>query len=185
MGNYADYQTFVAKAMDNFRKANFGSPVEAKVGGGYAAFRASDSIDHVSAVIASEPVSLIARYPDVVNTIRSKYGLDPLNDPALGDIPGTQGATPIGGTIDPGVNADKITLSPGDVNPNSANPSFLDRVSGGGWFDSLVSYGNNIAWFVIGISLLIGGLFLLAYSNPTVKTAVNTAAKKGMEAAAA
>lgn len=170
MGDFQNYQAMLTRSLQDFRKVYFGPAIEAKVAGTYAGFRLSDTPGFVSEIIAAEPVSLTSRFPDLVNKIRAGYDLPDLTVDQTGSAP-----PPATRVLDNGIGPDGIP-------DYQQQPSAMIDFGLVKWLNSNIRYFSFLS---LGLVLLIGGLFLLAYSTDTGKAVVHTAAKTGAEAVAA
>lgn len=144
--------------MDSFESAEWGNPIEAQIGGSNSQFRKSDDIRYISDILAQGPNSYIEQYTEELNAIRGKYGL-----PTLKLSEETQAGTPI---VDP------VAVEPGAT---------AEPVSS--WYDPLGlsafvrSYAISGGFWTIGLILLFGGIFLLAYQSETVRSGAKAAVK--------
>lgn len=168
-----NFQDLVDGIPANFNRVVFGSPIEAKVGGGFSSFRQSDSIDFISQEIASAPVSMVDRYPDIIDQVRTTFGLPPL----LGTDTKPPATVPILDTgVDPNSGGTQL-----QANQQPATGSLVDWTGLTEW---LQAWGVTIGWFAIGITLLGVGLFMLVYSTDTGRQTINDGAKSAGEALA-
>lgn len=147
----AEYWSRVhARMGQETNRFRFGSEVEAASGGSSATFRASDSPEYVSRILTESPVSFIENYPDYVDELRSNFGLGGLS-----------------------TNSDKQS----DSNDGWLSGLYQDPLGIGGFTDYLVQKGVSIGVFIFAITLVLGGLFVLAMSTDTGKAIVKDAAK--------
>lgn len=148
--------------LDHFQSASIGTPIVAQIGGSNTEFRKSDNVGYISDIFASEPQSYVQNYFNDLNELRAKFALPKLsNDEVKAEKPDS-----------PVVNNSSVL---DETMSNSISSSFFSDPFG--LLSFAQTYATNVAFWSIGLILLIGGFLLLAYQNDTIRKTATSAVK--------